>query len=362
MSKRAVVVGAGLTGATAALGLKTAGWDVTVYEAEDSVGGNLRTASLNGVRYERFGPHIWHTDNMTVHEIAEPYLREYTHRVKTVTSIGTLSWPPQVDELQDALGEQWNHVAHELANRPELPDANKASFEEYAVALMGRTLYELFIRDYTIKQWGRDPLTLSAAFAPKRIDLRDDGDTRLFRDQPQGWFDGEEYINDALADCEVHLGMKMGLKDLPEKAADAFVITAPLDEFMDMGGMLAWRGVGFHYEWVPGVNMKYETAVTNFPQPGIEYTRVTEAKHLTGSNVWGTVLAWEFSGTEDRFYPVLDSDGVNRTQQRWLRDQLKKDLPNALVAGRLGQYVYIDMDQAMQQGLNAARTILEEAK
>ena len=362
MSKRAIVVGAGLTGATAAAELKAYDWDVTVYESEDEVGGNLRTAELNGIRYERFGPHIWHTDNVAMHLRASPYLREYTHRVKTWTEIGPLSWPPQLAEVQEAAGSKWPMIERELRERPQLPDPRGSTFEQYSVALMGQTLYELFIKQYTIKQWGMDPSRLSAAFAPKRIDFRTDGDTRLFRDQPQGWFDGEAYIADCLRDVKVGLGRHITL-DTIDKTADAYVITAPLDDFVLGHGarVLVWRGVGFEYEYVPGVDTQFPTAVTNFPVEAVKvkYTRVTEAKHLTGSGRPGTVLAWEYSGTEDRFYPVLDTDGVNTTQQRWLREELKKDLPKAVLAGRLATYTYIDMDQAMQQGINAARKILD---
>jgi UDP-galactopyranose mutase len=362
VGKRAIIVGAGITGATAAAELAAHDWDVTVYESEDEVGGNLRTAELNGIRYERFGPHIWHTDSKPLHTRASPYLREYIHRVKTWTGIGPLSWPPQLGEIQEAAGSRWPKIERELRDRPELPSPSGSTFEDYAIALMGQTLYELFIKHYTIKQWGRDPRTLSAAFAPKRIDFRTDGDTRLFRDQPQGWFDGEAYISDMLRDVTVQLGRHVTLEGI-DSTADAYVVTAPLDDFVLGHGarMLAWRGVGFEYSYTPGVNLQFPTAVTNFPVEAakVRFTRVTEAKHLTGSDRSGTVLAWEYSGTDDRFYPVLDTDGVNATQQRWLRDELKKELPTAVLAGRLATYAYIDMDQAMQQGLNAARKILD---
>jgi len=164
VGKRAIVVGAGITGATAAAELAAHDWDVTVYESEDEVGGNLRTAELNGVRYERFGPHIWHTSNEAMHTRAAPYLREYTHRVKTWTDIGPLSWPPQLGEVREAAGSKWPQIARELQERPGIPDASGATFEDYSIALMGKTLYELFIKEYTIKQWGMDPSRLSAAF------------------------------------------------------------------------------------------------------------------------------------------------------------------------------------------------------
>jgi UDP-galactopyranose mutase len=217
----------------------------------------------------------------------------------------------------------------------------------------------LFIRDYTEKQWGRPASELSAVFAPKRIDLRDDGDTRLFRDQPQGWLRGEDLISRQLRNCVVQLGTRMSVKTLPY--ADAYVVTAPLDDFVLGARTLEWRGVGFVHEFIPGEDKAFSTAVTNYPTTGTKYTRVTEPKHMTGETGDGTVLSWEYSGTPDRFYPVNDREGMNRGQQRWLEDELRKEVPNAVVAGRLGKYVYIDMDQAIMQGINAAREVMRRS-
>lgn len=353
---KAVVVGGGLTGATAAGELARNGFLVTVYEAEDGVGGNVRTSQLGGLTFERFGPHIFHTDRRPILDIVEPYLRPYVHTVESITDAGLLSWPPQIEELRKLYA--WPEIRTELANRPELPDANMTDFETYAVALMGRTLYNLFIRDYTAKQWGRPAHELSATFAPKRIDLRDDGDRRLFRSQPQGWFEGERYINDQLADCAIILGERLTTRTLP--LADAYVVTAPLDDFLGVpsGGRLEWRGVSFRHELIRGTERAFTAAVTNFPTPTPDYTRVTEAKWMTGEQSPDTVLSWEYSGSDARFYPVNDRLGINRGLQRDLEDKLKREVPNALPAGRLARYVYIDMDQAIGQGLNVAKEIL----
>ena len=46
MTVRAIVIGAGLAGLVAATDLVAAGWDVTVLEARDRVGGRVHSASL----------------------------------------------------------------------------------------------------------------------------------------------------------------------------------------------------------------------------------------------------------------------------------------------------------------------------
>jgi UDP-galactopyranose mutase len=106
---RCTIVGAGLTGSVAARRLTDAGWQVRVLEALDETGGNCRTGILAGVRYERCGPHIFHTTDPATARYAAPWLRPYTHRVQSLTDAGLLHWPPQTAQLRRA-----DHAAHLL--------------------------------------------------------------------------------------------------------------------------------------------------------------------------------------------------------------------------------------------------------
>ena len=182
-----LVVGAGWSGAVVARQLHDAGIPVHVFEQSPVVGGHARCEVLNGVVYEPNGAHIFHTSNEVVARYVERFgmTRRYEHRVKTEVFLRDdddeavlLSWPPQVAELREL--PDWPRIERELAELPEHPAGD--DFETWVVSLMGRHLYELFIEGYTRKQWGCEPSELSSRFAPKRVDLRDDGYTRLFRD------------------------------------------------------------------------------------------------------------------------------------------------------------------------------------
>ena len=155
---------------------------------------------LNGVLYEPNGAHIFHTSDEIVATYVQRFglSRPYEHRVLTEVYLREdddkprlFSWPPQVDELKELA--DWPVIERELAGLPANPSGE--DFETYVVSLMGRHLYELFIEGYTRKQWGREPSELSSRIAPRRVDLRDDGYTRLFRDrweffQPEGCWNG----------------------------------------------------------------------------------------------------------------------------------------------------------------------------
>lgn len=358
--RQAIVVGAGITGAAAALELRRHDWDVTVIEAQSWAGGNLRTATLNGVPYEPHGPHIFHTANRDVYDLVKPFLNDYQHHVKTTLPDGIrhLTWPLQLGELKEL--PEWPRIAAELDRRPGKPSAG--DFEAYAVELMGPTLYEWFCEGYTWKQWGIEPRLLSARFAPKRLDLRTDGDTRMFRDPfqgyaPSGWHHIVEHLL-GLADATITFGRMVTIDDLPD--ADGYVITAPLDQFLGATDPLPWRGVRTIATYHPNASRLLPAPVVNEPSIDQPHTRRVETRQMVApdnDHTVGTVIATEYSGAPVKHYPVDDAAGVNRSRWRDLRYELTRRLPNAFPAGRLAQYTYIDMDQAIMQGLHAAQQL-----
>lgn len=354
--KSCVVVGAGITGAAAAWYLRRHHWRVTVYEAQPWTGGQLRGAFHGGVPYEPHGPHIFHTASEEAHALVRLNCRlnSYRHRVMAVTGGPRpykLTWPLQVGQLRNL--PEWPQIRGELDARPAQPD--KGSFESYAVSIMGKTLYEWCCYGYTIKQWGTEPRLLSSSFAPKRLVLRDDGDRSMFRDPYQGWCEGgwHTLVETLLKEADVELGFPLRLNTLP--LADAYIITAPLDEFLD-ADPLPWRGVTTRFECRDSDGSVLPAPVVNQQDPGVPYTRTTETRQMSETApARGTVIGYEYPGAPVKHYPVDDVAGENRARHRDLVRQLRQAVPNAVLAGRLANYVYIDIDQAIIQGLNAAR-------
>ena len=366
------VIGGGLTGATAAWYLhREIDCRVVVHEAQPWVGGQLRGATLHGIPYELHGPHIFHTDSREAYEVANHFDQldsYYRHTVKTMASHGIISWPPQVDELVGL--EEWSTIERELDARPAVDERDTTNFETYAIDVMGKTLYEWLCYGYTKKQWGCEPSELSASFAPKRIDLRTDGYRYLFRDRYQGYYrhGWHHLIDDLLKDAraDVILGETVTLDTLPTQA-DAYVVTAPLDQFMERDP-LPWRGSSFQHHLVPegthaGQISALPAPVVNYPSANVPWTRKTETMQMYRARpidaVRGhSVVSVETPGANVKHYPVYDVDGHHRRWNKALQDELVKVLPTAVTAGRLANYVYIDMDQAIIQGLNAGRKIV----
>lgn len=366
--RRVAVVGAGWAGATAARTLHDSGFDVEVLEAAPVVGGHARVETLNGVVYEPNGAHIFHTSNEGVARFVQGFglVRPYEHGVLTALYLDDeaeprlVSWPPQVAELERL--PMWPEIEQELAALPPAPAGD--DFETYVISMMGPTLYTLFIRDYTVKQWGCEPSTLSSSFAPKRVELRRDGHRRLFRDRweffpPRGV---NEVIEAVLRPVAVTCGARVAMQDLDElsRHADAAIITAPLDDFVGRSGEVAWRGISMRSRFLSTTSGGTATPayVINHPSPRVPYTRTVETKHATGQEVEGTVVSEEHPGAPARHYPVPTVDHRHEARNAQLQREI---VDNAAMpvwfCGRLANYQYINQDEAISQGLECARSV-----
>ncbi|MFJ2607541.1 UDP-galactopyranose mutase [Streptomyces sp. NPDC091279] len=361
---KVTIIGSGLAGATAAAALHDAGADVRVLEQSPVWGGQLRTEHAGGILYEPHGAHILHTTDRQVWDFVTDRVEmlPYRHRVMTEVDDRVLSWPPQISELEQL--PQWADIRRELDQCPRTP--RTTNFETWCEDIMGPTLYALFIRPYTIKQWGTDPRELAAQWAPKRIELRVDGYRDLFRDPYQGWPRGGylTLIDALLGGVPVELGAPVDAENVAERTrgADAVVLTAPLDVFFRHAlGELPWRGVRLESHFIPGADHVLPCGVVNHPGLDQTYTRRIETKWMSGQTREGTVVSYEYPGAPARHYPVDDVEGKNRGLAHDYRALVAQELgPRVHLAGRLATYTYIDMDQAIRQGLNAAARILKQ--
>jgi UDP-galactopyranose mutase len=371
---RVAIVGAGLTGCTIAHALAREGVDCVLLERLPVSGGLIRSELMNGVLYEPHGSHIFHTEDLEVWELANAMtpFRPYRHRVDIIVEGKRLNWPPllnDVDRLSDGA-----RIKRELLARREQPldpelRAQSANFEEWCLELMGRDLYELFIRPYTEKQWGRPARELPATFAPRRVSIRWDNDPYLFPDPYQGWPAGPRGYTDLIEGLlddqriELRTNIDAALAGLPrhtrEIDPDAIVLTCPLDAFAGAPlGELEWRGILVRSLHIPHVELAQGAMVVNYPAREFPFIRIHETKHASGQQCDGTVLGFEFTDAPTRYYPIESERNrtLNSRYQEYLTDAVAP-LPLHF-AGRLANYVYIDMDDCMRQALDCAADVL----
>ncbi len=369
---RVLIVGAGLTGCTLAHALAKEGVSSVLLERDGVPGGLIRSEHLEGVLYEPHGSHIFHTEDEEVWKLANAMtpFNDYRHRVDILADGQVLNWPILLSDIdKQSQGEQ---IHRELAEREGIDSdarAEAANFEEWCLELMGPILYERFIRPYTEKQWGRPAKELSAQWAPRRVSVRWNNDPFLFPDPFQGWPAGPNGFTDlidGLIDSpliELRTGVDVTQDNLDEhlrdNAADAVVLTCPLDVFAGGNlGELEWRGILVRNVHIPHREHAQSAMVVNYPGAEFPFIRVHETKHASGQQCQGTVLGFEFTGAPTRYYPI------ETQRNRQLNDQYQDQLRNQIgaerlfFAGRLANYLYIDMDDCMREALDASEEVV----
>ena len=367
-----VVVGSGLFGLTVAERAASAGRKVLLLEKRSHIGGNAYSEidAETGIEVHAYGAHLFHTSNERVWDYVSRFttFTDYVHRVFTAHRGVVYPLPINLGTINQFFSAAMGPAAARALIREQAGEFNvdgARNLEEKAIALIGRPLYEAFIRDYTAKQWQTDPTQLPASII-SRLPVRYTYDNRYFNDRYEGLpTDGYTAWLERMADhpnIEVRLDTDF-LGDGPlGKAAVVgqvpVVYTGPIDRyFAESEGALAWRTLDFERE-VMDVGDYQGTSVMNFADADTAYTRILEFRHFHPERSQRypedrTVIAREYSRFamhgDEPYYPVnapADRDVLVRYRE------LSRDEPDVYFGGRLGSYQYLDMHMAISSALS----------
>jgi UDP-galactopyranose mutase len=343
-----LVVGSGLTGATIARLARDNGVSVMVVERRAHVGGNVHDhRHPSGIIVHTYGPHYFRTSSDRIWEFVNRFseFRSFAAELKTLIDGRYENWPISAEYIERSIGLDW---------RPEF-SGDPTNFEEASLAMMPRPIYERFVKGYTEKQWGVPAVSLDAALAG-RFNVRADNDPRLKTSRYQGLpVEGyTTFMTRMLAGIPVLLDydyLQRRSEIVPRRLT---VYTGAIDEFFGFDlGRLRYRGQGREELWLAGEKFRHPTVQTNFPSPAQgTFIREIEWKHMMeaadASDIPGTLITREYPVTPEdpeRFeYPFpspQDHALFVKYQQR------AKAMPSLLISGRLGEYRYYDMDQAI---------------
>ncbi len=369
MSARVCIVGAGFSGAVIARELAQSGIPCVVMDERGHIAGNCHTErdAETGVNVHRYGPHIFHTDSERVWKYVSRFgeMVPYVNRVKTNHRGKVYSLPVNLHTLNQFFGKNMrpDEAKLFLESRVERSVAAPVSFEGQALSMMGRELYEAFFEGYTRKQWGADPADLPASIL-KRLPVRFNYDDNYFFHQYQGMpRNGYTEIVERVLDhplIEVRLGTSF------EKRTGNFAhvfYSGAIDRYFDHRlGRLGYRSLRFEREVAEGDYLG--TAVMNYADFDVPFTRITEHKHFAPWEVHRkTVVFREYSfqcGEGDTpYYPI------GQLEEKRLFNAYK-ELADAeagvTFVGRLGTYRYLDMDVTILEALETADRYLNNRK
>ncbi|GLY90433.1 UDP-galactopyranose mutase [Actinoallomurus iriomotensis] len=362
MNADLVIAGSGLFGLTVAercardLGLR-----VLVVERRDHVGGNAysETEPSTGIEVHRYGAHLFHTSNERVWEYVNRFtsFTGYRHRVFTVFKGRVYPMPINLGTICAYFGRVMSpDEARALVAAQAAEVTDPRNLEEKAISLVGRPLYEAFIRGYTAKQWQTDPRELPPEIIT-RLPVRYTFDDRYFNDRYEGLpTGGYTAWLERMADhpnIEVRLGTDFF--DLDAAGNVPVVYTGPLDRYFDHAeGRLGWRTLDFAPEVVATGDFQ-GTPVMNYADEDVPYTRIHEFRHFHPEREYPpdrTVIVREYSRFADAgdepYYPI--DTAADRAKLVRYRDLARAE-KGVWFGGRLGTYQYLDMHMAIASAL-----------
>lgn len=354
-----LVVGSGLTGGTIARLLTDAGHSVKILDRRTHVGGNVHDhVHPSGVRIHTYGPHYFRTSSDKVWEFVNRFASFYTYEAELLTRVnGKLEhWPVVQEYIDERIGTDWKPG---FVGEP-------TNFEEASLSKMPAEIYHDFVKGYTEKQWGVPASSLGAELAG-RFDVHSDGDHRLKRSTWQGIPEsGYAGFTEALIEgIPIELGVDyLSLEERPMPRVHT-IFTGPIDEYYGFDlGRLAYRGQKRSHSYVPDEDFRFPRGQINTPAPDDgDHVRILEWKHMmepsTIEAVEGTVLTTETpyspEDPNECEYPFPDDANQALYQQYRARADAETDV---LICGRLGEYKYYDMDQAISRAMRLAIVLL----
>ena len=357
-------VGAGLFSAVTVRKMTEQGKKCLVIDKRNHIAGNCYTENRHGINIHVYGAHIFHTDNKEVWDFVNRFaefnrftnspianfngkLYNLPFNMNTFNKI----WPDVITPEQ---------ARKRISEQASVIKGTPRNLEEQAISLVGRDIYELLIKGYTEKQWGRKCVDLPVSII-KRIPVRYIYDNNYFNDKYQGIPTGgyTRMIEKMFAGTDIRLNCDYfaNKKELDD-SADKIIFTGMIDEFFEYRfGNLSYRTLRFETETLSLANFQ-GNAVVNYTDSKTPYTRIIEHKHFEFGGGDATVITREFplewKNGDEPYYPVNDEKNMSLFNKY---DELTKTQSKVIFGGRLGQYRYLDMDDTIEAALGAAEII-----
>lgn len=319
------------------------------------VGGYCYTENIHGIEVHKFGAHIFRTNSKGVWDFVNsicefvPFvnspLADYNGRIYNL--------PFNMNTFNQLFGVTTPLAAYEAIEKDKIDFKNPQNLEEYCLSIIGRTIYNTFIKGYTEKQWGRKCSELPASII-SRIPLRYTFDNNYFKDRYQGI---PELGYTEFVKCLL-LGSKLCLDtdffddtDRFKNFAKEVVYTGPIDKFYNYKfGKLDYRSVRFEEHYLPNDENLQGNAVINYTDWHVPYTRSIEHKHFLKTQCNGTVISYEYpceyNGNNSPSYPIHTKENLEKYDQY---KKLADKEANVIFGGRLAEYKYYSMNDIIEQ-------------
>ena len=354
-----LIVGAGLFAATCAHELSKKGYKVLVVEKRNNIAGNIYTEEVEGIQVHKYGPHIFHTSNKMVWDYLNQFAKfnDFINMPLAFYKGKYYNMPFNMNTFHQVFGVNTPEEARTRIEN-EIKAANikePKNLEEKAISMVGTTIYEMLIKGYTQKQWGK-PCNELPPFIITRLPVRYEYNNNYFNDIYQGIPIGgfTKMVANMLEGVEVRLGVDyLENKAELDQLADQVIYTGEIDKYFGYCyGALEWRSLRFEEEIIDKSDYQ-GNAVINYTEYEIPYTRIAEHKYFDPSQKSPkTVITKEYSKTwsvgDEAYYPINnEKNSALYAKYKALAEQN----PKVHFGGRLGTYSYYNMDVVVEKAL-----------
>ena len=361
-----LIVGAGLYGAVVAEQLHKKGYKVLVVEKRNNIAGNIYTEEVEGIQVHKYGPHIFHTSNKEVWDYINQFAKfnDFINMPFAFYKGKYYNMPFNMNTFHQIFGVNTAEEARACIEK-EIKEANikePKNLEEKAISMVGTTIYEMLIKGYTQKQWGK-PCNELPPFIITRLPVRYEYNNNYFNDIYQGIPIGgfTKMIENMLKGIEIRLNTDyLTNQEELDALADKIVYTGEIDKFFNYQyGALEWRSLRFEEEILDQEDYQ-GNAVINYTEYEVPYTRIAEHKYFDPSQKSPkTVITKEYSKTwslgDEAYYPINnEKNSALYSKYKALADAH----PKVHFGGRLGTYSYYNMDVVIEKALQMVEELL----
>lgn len=360
-----IIIGCGLSGSVIAeryankLNKK-----VLIIDKRDHIGGNCYDYIEESTKIlcSKYGPHFFHTNDEEVWEYIQKFSEweRYDHKVVGSIDGKLIPIPVNITSVNMLCNE--NIQSEEEMNKwlelNQIKYDNITNGEEMSLSRVGKTLYEKIFKFYTYKQWEKYPIELKPEVL-SRIPIRNNFDNRYFTDKYQvlpkkGY---TYFFENILNNKNINICLNKDFFEIKDNIPkDKIVIyTGPIDRYFSDSGYekLEYRSIDFKLEIHENMNYYQPYTTVNYPNLDEEFTRITEYKHPYNQKSPHTIIAKEYSKSEgEPYYPVFNDKNLELFEKYKLMSNDETKNKNIHFIGRLANYKYFNMDQAIKNALD----------